>query len=91
MNKSRFLIVPLVLISFLTVIVTYKSFISMKDQMILLSEFNTNNFIAPLNKISQMNTFIPNISVTTIPLDHMKANYYINTNKIEKAKSLINE
>lgn len=69
--------------------VTYRAYLSMKDQMILLSEFNSNNFRTPLNKISLMNSSIPNISVTTIPLDHMKANYFIAFNNYNKAKSLI--
>ena len=69
--------------------VTYKAYLSMKDQMILLSEFNSNNFRAPLNKILSMNSSIPNISVTTIPLDHMKANYFISLNKYNEAKSFI--
>ena len=36
-----------------------------------------------------MNSEIPNISVTTIPLDHMKANYYVNLNRFDEAKRLI--
>ena len=57
--------------------------------MILLSEFNSNNFVTPINIINQMNSEIPNISVTTIPLDHMKANYYVNLNRFDEAKRLI--
>lgn len=32
---------------------------------------------------------MPNISVTTIPLDHMKANYFINLKRFDQAKKLI--
>lgn len=89
MKNTKILLIPLIIISFLTVMVTYKAFLSMKDQMILLSEFNSNNFRTPLSKILQMNSFLPNISVTTIPLDHMKANYFISSKKYKEAKSLI--
>lgn len=71
------------------IFISLKAYQSMNDQMILLSEFNSNNFITPINIINQMNSEIPNISVTTIPLDHMKANYYVNLNRFDEAKSLI--
>ena len=89
MKNKNLIIFTLAFITLLSAIISYKAYKSMKDQMILLSEFNSNNFITPINKINQMNSVIPNISVTTIPLDHMKANYYVNLNRFDEAKRLI--
>lgn len=57
--------------------------------MILLSEFNSNNFNTNLNTIKTFNDSYPNISVTTIPLSQMRANYFFQNNQFEEALNLI--
>ena len=57
--------------------------------MILLSEFNSNNFNTNLNTIKTFNDSYPNISVTTIPLSQMRANYFFRNNQFEEALNLI--
>ena len=61
----------------------------MQEQMILLSEFNSNNFNTNLNTIKTFNDSYPNISVTTIPLSQMRANYFFQNNQFEEALNLI--
>ena len=61
----------------------------MEEQMILLSEFNANNFKTELSVIEAFNHDFPNVSVTTIPLSQMKANYYLQKNQLEKALDLV--
>ena len=53
------------------------------------SEFNSNKFNTNLNVLEAMNDSYPNISVTTIPLSQMKANYYLKKNELEKAYNLV--
>jgi len=76
-------------ISVLTTYSCFKVYFSMKDQMILLNEFNSNKFNTNLNVIETINDSYPNISVTTIPLTQMKANYFLRQNKTERAYKLV--
>ena len=46
--------------------------------MILLRDFNSNNFTVPINKIDNFVPEMPNITVTTIPLKSVKVRYYFN-------------
>ena len=57
----------------------------------LLRDFNSNNFSVPLNEIDHFTPELPNITVTTIPMKSIKARYYFNAKKYDKAISLLNE
>ena len=52
--------------------------------MIILQDFNTDKFNIPLSKIELIPS-IPNVTVTTIPIDAIKARYYFNYKKYDKA------
>ena len=67
---------------------TYKS---LKGQLVLLRDFNANKFSVPLNKIDYITPELPNITVTTIPMKSIKARYYHNAKKYDKALALLNE
>ena len=58
---------------------------SLKAQMIILQDFNSNQYNIPLNQIESFIPSIPNITVTTIPMDAIKARYYFHYNKYDKA------
>ena len=95
-NKNLKFINPLFLIlSFLLltgcVYVTNTTYKSLKGQMVLLRDFNSNSFTVPINKIDDFVPEIPNITVTTIPLKAVKARYYFNAKKYDKALSLLSE
>ena len=69
--------------------VTNQVYKSLKGQMFLLQDFNTNSYNLALNKVDNIVPNIPNITVTTIPINSVKARYYFNAKKYKKALSLI--
>jgi len=64
---------------------------SLKGQMFLLQDFNTNKYTVPLDQVDDIVPDIPNITVTTIPLKSVKARYYVNAKKYDKALSLLEQ
>jgi tetratricopeptide (TPR) repeat protein len=59
--------------------------------MFLLQDFNSNQFNLPLNQVDNVVPDIPNITVTTIPINSVKARYYVNAKKYDKALALLEE
>ncbi len=72
-----------------SVYVTNSVYKSLKGQMFLLQDFNSNQFNVPINQVDNIVPDIPNISVTTLPLNSVKARYYLNAKKYDKAISLV--
>ena len=64
---------------------------SLKGQMILLQDFNSNQYNLPLNQVDTVVPDIPNITVTTIPLNSVKARYYVNAKQYDKALALLDK
>ena len=58
--------------------------------MVLLSDFNSNKYNAQIKKLEEMDMKIPNVTVTTIPLKSLKARYYLNQKKYDKALEALN-
>ena len=69
--------------------VTNQVYKSLKGQMILLQDFNTNQFNLPLKDVDNIVPDIPNITVTTIPINSVKARYYFNSKNYNKALKLL--
>ncbi len=69
--------------------VTNKVYQSLKGQMFLLQDFNSNQFNVPLSQVDEIVPDIPNITVTTIPINSVKARYYVNAKQYDKALSLV--
>ena len=69
--------------------VSNKVYESLKGQMYLLQDFNSNQFNVPINQIDTLVPDMPNITVTTIPINSIKARYYFNAGKYDKALALI--
>ena len=65
--------------------ITYKS---LKAQMLILQDFNSNKYNLPLNQIETFIPPLPNITVTTIPMKAIKARYYFHYKKYDKALAL---
>ena len=59
--------------------------------MVLLRDFNSNTFTVPINRIDDFVPEMPNITVTTIPMKSVKARYYFNAKKYDKALKLLSE
>ncbi len=62
---------------------------SLKGQMFLLQDFNSNQFNIPINQVENIVPKIPNITVTTIPINSVKARYFVNSKNYKKALSLL--
>ena len=74
-----------------SLIVTNKVYESLKGQMFLLQDFNSNQYNVPLNQVDTIVPDIPNITVTTIPINSVKARYYVNAKQYDKALALLNK
>ena len=72
-----------------SIYVSNKVYESLKGQMFLLQDFNSNQFNVPLTQIDNLVPDIPNITVTTIPINSVKARYYVNAKKYDKALALL--
>ena len=71
--------------------ITYSTYQSLKGQMFLLRDFNSNKYSITMDKIDNITPDLPNITVTTIPMKSIKARYYFNAKKYDKAIELLNE
>ena len=71
--------------------VTNSVYKSLKGQMFLLQDFNSNQFNVPLNRVETLVPAIPNITVTTIPINSVKARYFFNAKQYDKALALIDK
>ncbi len=74
-----------------SIIITHTTYQSLKGQLFLLRDFNNNQFSVTLDKIDHITPDLPNITVTTIPMKSIKARYYFNAKKYDKALDLLNE
>jgi len=68
-----------------SILVANTTFKALKAQMTILQDFNSNQFNVPLNQIESFIPQMPNITVTTIPMEAIKARYYNHYKKYDKA------
>jgi tetratricopeptide (TPR) repeat protein len=71
--------------------ITHTTYQSLKGQLFLLRDFNNNQYTVTMDKIDHITPDMPNITVTTIPMKSIKARYYFNAQKYEKALELLDE
>jgi len=71
--------------------ITHTTYQSLKGQLFLLRDFNTSKYSVTMDKIDHITPYLPNITVTTIPMKSIKARYYFNAKKYDKALALLNE
>jgi len=91
-KKFNFGFLVLAIIAVLpTIYVSNQVYKSLKGQMFLLQDFNTNKYTVSLDQVDDIVPDIPNITVTTIPLKSVKARYYVNAKKYDKALALLEE
>ena len=86
--STGFLALSLILI-LPSIYINNKVYKSLKGQMFLLQDFNSNNYNVPLNQVDNIVPDMPNITVTTIPINSVKARYYVNAKKYDKALALL--
>ena len=90
-NSLSFFPIIGIIIMVPSIVTTYTTYESLKGQLFLLRDFNTSKYTIPINKIDDITPNLPNITVTTIPMKTIKARYYINANKLDKALELLNQ
>ena len=59
-----------------SLLITHQTYNAHKAQMIILRDFNSDQNNIPLNQIESYIPTFPNVTVTTIPMDFIKARYY---------------
>ena len=74
-----------------SVIITHTTYQSLKGQLFLLRDFNNNQYSVTMDKIDHITPDLPNITVTTIPMKSIKARYYFNAKKYDKALALLDQ
>ena len=85
-NKiSNSLIIFLIVIGFSSIFISNKVYGSLKNQMLLLKDFNQGQYNTPLSQVINMDLSIPNVTVTTIPMVDIKARYLVNAKKYDRA------
>ena len=89
MNKLYIYLAPILIILFFINTVVFKSYILQYD---LISEFNSNNrSSALLEKITSSNLSFPNITITTLPLNALKADYLLSFDDFNNAQLYLNK
>ena len=89
--KNRLIIfgsLSMILISGYINLKVLKSFV---EQSYLLYDFNSFQLSFPIEQIESYNDFLPNISVSGLPLKMMKARYFMRDSLIDKALSLFHQ
>ena len=88
-RNSFMLIASILVLS--SVYINNQVYKSLKGQMFLLQDFNSNKYNLPLKQVDNIVPEIPNITVTTIPINSIKARYYVKAKKYNKALDLIDK
>ena len=75
-NKLFFSLALLILIA--SVIINYKFNLSLREQTVLVLEFNNSGSLnAPIEMVSDFQDDFPNLTVTGIPISMFKSRYFL--------------
>ena len=88
---NTFFLIASILILLPSIYVSQMVYKSLKGQMFLLQDFNSNQYNIPLYEVDNIVPDIPNITVTTIPINSVKARYYVNSKQYDKALVLLDK
>lgn len=89
MKLYRFFFIPILLIVVVSLYFNFRAFKSYQQQSIFLTNINSNNYTFT-DKLDEIETEFPNISVTSMNLRVIKAKYLIEDEQYERALSLLN-
>ncbi len=67
-----------------SIFISNKVFDSLKNQMFLIRDFNTGQYKTKVSELIAMDLSIPNVTVTTIPMNDIKARYLLNAKKYDR-------
>ena len=88
--KNNLIIITILSILAISITINFKYFISLNEQLILISEFNNSGSLNySLDEVKDFNNTFPNITVTTLPISLLIGRYYLNQEKIEEGLKLI--
>lgn len=88
--KNNLLFFIILSITGISIIINYLFNNSLKEQSILIYEFNNSGSLEyPLDRVKEFNHTFPNITVTTLPIALLKARYYLKHFKPAEALELI--
>ena len=88
--KNNLIIITILSILAISITINFKYFISLNEQLILISEFNNSGSLNySLDVVKDFNNTFPNITVTTLPISFLIGRYYLNQEKIEEGLKLI--
>ena len=88
--KNNLLFFIILSITVISIIINHKFNNSLKEQSILIYEFNNSGSLDyPLDRVKEFNHTFPNITVTTLPIALLKARYYLKHFKPVEALELI--
>ena len=92
-KASRFSFFPFFLLIIMapSIYITNVNYKSLIGQLTLLRDFNSNQYNVSLDKIDNITPWLPNITVTTIPMQAIKARYYLYYKRYEKAIPMLKE
>jgi len=91
MLRKIILISFFILMASFTTILNYSFYNSMKNQSVLMYEFNANQFSIPLFIFDKFNNEIPNVTQTTIPIKFLKARYLYKLDSLSEALNLLHQ
>lgn len=82
----------LTIISCFSIYVSYNVYFSHKIQRELLQDFNSGNYReSTTSRFGALNSDLPNLTVTSIPIKHLLSRYYFLGGDFEKALELIDQ
>jgi len=80
----------LISFAFLSIFVLYNTFISFRYQLILRQDSDARSYSLTKEEIEDI-PFFPNISITTLPIESMKAKYYIYNGELAEGIKLLKQ
>ena len=87
-NKSlKFSFFPITLLFVMapSIFITNINYKSLIGQLTLLRDFNSNQYSLSLDQVDNITPWLPNITVTTIPMESIKARYYLYYKRYDRA------
>ena len=88
---GKYLLITLFMFALASLYVSNKVYDSLKNQMYLIRDFNTAQYKTAVSDVIAMDLSIPNVTVTTIPMNDIKARYLINAKKYDNALNLLHK
>ncbi len=84
-SKFSFFPIAILFVMAPSIYITNVNYKSLIGQLTLLRDFNSNQYSLSLDQVDNITPWLPNITVTTIPMESIKARYYLYYKRYDKA------